>query len=372
MEFVLLIVFIVVWGIQLSYYLVVFSKLSFYKFPLVDQKVERAVSIIIAARNEEMQLKKLIPVLLNQQYTDFEIVVVDDRSDDHTYDYLFEMAKQTKRLKVVRVDTTPDKVSSKKYALTLGIKAASNAYLLLTDADSIPASPYWIKHMQEGFSTSDKEIVLGYSPYYREKGFLNLCIRFDTFFTAFQYLSFAMKKWTYMGVGRNLAYTKHLFMKYKGFHRHLTIISGDDDLFINQAATSHNVEIVIHPDSLVYSIPKQSWKEWWQQKKRHLSVGKYYKWTDQLLIILFTSSSLLFHVLFFILILSLDLGKWMVVAVSLYVIRMSIVTVFQYLASQKLKEKISPFLLPLLGFLHTWYYAGMGVIAAFSKKVKWK
>src|SRR5690606_6056352 len=133
----------------------------------------------------------------------------------------------------------------KKFAMLVGIKSAKNNHLIFTDADCYPASNNWLAEMAAGF-TDENKIVLGYGAYEKQKGFLNTCIRFDAFMIAIQYLSAAIKKSPYMGVGRNLAYTKELFFEEKGFSNHYHINSGDDDLFVNGAATENNTSVCIH------------------------------------------------------------------------------------------------------------------------------
>src|SRR5690606_34092381 len=161
----------------------------------------------------------------------------------------------------------------KKFALSLGIKAAQYEHLVFTDADCVPESSDWLTHMAGAFS-GGKEIVLGYSPYLRRAGMLNALIRFETFHTAMSYLSYALKGKPYMGVGRNMAYTKSLFFRGKGFASHMHIASGDDDLFVNQNATPHNTTICIHPEAHVWSEPKTTFSAYARQKTRHAGASK--------------------------------------------------------------------------------------------------
>src|SRR5690606_2290123 len=115
----------------------------------------------------------------------------------------------------------------------------------------------------------EKEIVLGYSPYFKYPGLLNRLIRFETTHTAMSYVSYALRGNAYMGVGRNVAYTKSLFYKGKGFNKHMHIKSGVDDLFVKRIATRTNTVIYLHPDALMLSVPKETWKIYYKQKARH-------------------------------------------------------------------------------------------------------
>ena len=146
---------------------------------------------------------------------------------------------------------------------------------MLSDADCYPVSDQWLKLMASNFS-GDIKIVLGYGGYERKKGFLNMLIRYETTFTAIQYLSFAITGLPYMGVGRNLAYEKALFFDTKGFAGHYHLLSGDDDLFVNKNATKHNCAVEFSAGSHTLSRPETTFRAWIKQKKRHLSAGSHY------------------------------------------------------------------------------------------------
>src|SRR5688572_33381892 len=129
--------------------------------------------------------------------------------------------------------------------------------------------------MQDAY-TNGVEVVLGYGAYYKRPGMLNKLIRFETFHSALQYFSLALAGLPYMGVGRNLSYKKELFLRNKGFSSINHVLSGDDDLFINQVATKHNVNVVLDQEAFTLSEPKRRFKDWIRQKNRHYSTGKYY------------------------------------------------------------------------------------------------
>jgi len=237
------------------------------------------VSIIVCAHNELNNLQALLPLLYKQQYSTFEIVVVEDTSYDGTLDFLLAQKEQYPALKIVWLRERPEHVSGKKYALTLGIRAATYNHLLLTDADCRPATNRWIQMMMQNWD-GDQDFVIGYSPYQTRPGLLNAFIRYETLHTGMMYLGAAIRGYPYMGVGRNLAYQKLFFLVRGGFRGFWHVTGGDDDLFVNRHATAANTVVVIHPDAHTYSIPKTSWRAYLRQKIRHLSVGKLYKQLD--------------------------------------------------------------------------------------------
>lgn len=236
------------------------------------------VSVIVSARNEEDNLTTYLQALLEQDYPQYEVIVVNDGSEDRTQMVLEEYRLKYSNLHITFVPTEARVTSSKKLALTLAVKAANYEYLLLTDADCVPESNQWIKRMMAGICEQDeKQIVLGYSPYFPEHTAVNDAIRFDTLFTGLHYMGRAIAGHPYMGVGRNMLYRKSMFMAQKGFAGLLMMRSGDDDLFVNKVATHNNVAVSCSPDSLCWSVPKRTYAEWLMQKRRHLSVSPHYK-----------------------------------------------------------------------------------------------
>jgi biofilm PGA synthesis N-glycosyltransferase PgaC len=282
-------------------YYLISSHRSLSKYQVSDElpQVNIPVSVIISARNEAQNLTEYLPYILEQNYPDFEVVVVNDCSSDNSDEVLEAFKHRYQQLKVVTITEHVRFKTGKKFALTLGIKAAKNEHLLFTDADCKPESNNWIARMAAHFNDKT-QLVLGYSPYFKTGGFLNSLIRFETLKTAINYLSAALNDDPYMGIGRNLAYTKTLFFANKGFAAHMHVISGDDDLFVNQNATAANTAIEIHPESFVYTEAKNSFSALYRQKKRHMGVGKLYRNNHRRLLSFDALSGLLLYILFII------------------------------------------------------------------------
>src|SRR5690606_26142215 len=150
--------------------------------------------------------------------------------------------KQYPQLRIVQLEKNKHRQFGKKMPLTVGIKGAKHNHLVMIDADCYPVTKNWLRTLVSNY-TEGKEIVIGFGPYETEKGFLNRLIRFDTVSIAITYLSFARIGLPYMAVGRNMSYTKTKFFEVDGFKKHYHIQSGDDDLFMKDAATKKNVAI---------------------------------------------------------------------------------------------------------------------------------
>jgi cellulose synthase/poly-beta-1,6-N-acetylglucosamine synthase-like glycosyltransferase len=307
--FYVFIAFCAVTTIQLFYYLFFFSRLAFYKTKEKHQTQQHPVSVIICARDEDERIAKNLPGVLVQEYpSTHEVIVVNDNSVDDSKYILAELKKTFKKLQIIDLMQEAKLIEGKKYPLSVGIKEAKHEIVLLTDADCVPSSEHWLHKMQDGFSNG-VEVVLGYGAYNKFPSFLNKVIRFETFHTALQYLSYALAGIPYMGVGRNLAYKKNVFFRNKGFSNINYIPSGDDDLFINKVANKKNTAIVVDKDAFTLSDPKKTWRDWKRQKNRHYSTGKFYKSSHKFLLGLYTLSFVFFYPLFIAALLFFD-WRW--------------------------------------------------------------
>ena len=344
------------------------SKLNRHKTTEAPPDVIIPVSVIISARNESANLRENLPSILDQNYADFEVVVINDCSYDDSGDVLDELKAKYERLKVVTITEHDRFKTGKKFALTLGIKAAKNEYLLFTDADCVPASEHWISYMAANFTRAD-QIVLGYSPYKKTSNFLNPFIRFETIKTAINYFSSAAIGDAYMGIGRNMAYTKTLFFGAKGFAAHMHVLSGDDDLFVNQNATPANTAIEINPDAFVYTDAKTSLKSLFRQKKRHFGVGKLYKARHRRMLSIDALSGFLFYILLTI---SLVFNFEPLLALGLFMFRL----IFQLIIYSKLFKRLDGrdllWYLPFFDAIYYIYLNTFGLIGTFIKTTQWK
>ncbi len=358
-------------AIQVFFYLFVFTRLLAKKIKRPAPEGCPGVSIIVCAWNERDNLEELLPLLDNQDYPEYEVLVLDDRSTDGSEEFLQEYCATSLRVRTIRVEEVYGHITPKKYAVTIGQKHARYAVTLMTDADCRPEGPRWITSMAAHL-TDRRQIVLGFSPYYRKKGLLNWLIRCETFYTAVQYLSFAASGVAYMGVGRNLMYRKDLFFANRGFYGHSKVLGGDDDLFINQAATFRNVAVNIDPDSFMYSFPKTTWSEWFLQKKRHLGVGKLYRTRNQVLLGLLSGS----HVWVWLMaLLNLVIGVlthdlWLLkVTAAIFGARWLLQWIILGFLNTRLGATISGWGIPLLDLALFLYYLLMGGRAVFRKNV---
>ena len=364
--------------LQLIYLLIIFGRTAWFKpNPKTgyNQVNQEGVTVLIAARNEYGYLKTLIPKLFEQEYPEYEVMVVNDRSTDRTKRLLEDMMQIYPKLRTVTIQFTTELVTSKKYALTLGIKVAKNDVLLLTDADCMPNSNQWIRKMTEAVRLEGKTFGIGYSGYLEKSSVLNSWIQFETILTALFYLSFGLWKAPLIGIGRNLCYRKSFFLEVNAFKGLWKLQGGDDDLFVNKYVSGKNSAIIMDPEASTLSEPKEAWKDYLKQKKRHLNTGKYYKKLDQQKIGFFAISHALFWIgglgLLFYFGFRMEWEQFSLIF-GIIVLRFSLLTLVFRHAAKTIQGKV-PKMNPILNdLLYLGYFWVWGSVSYKAKNIQWK
>jgi glycosyltransferase involved in cell wall biosynthesis len=352
-EGILKLILIISFLIQIFYWLFFYFRIAFIKNSETSIE-EKGISVIICAKNEAENLKNFLPKFLNQKYSNFELIIVNDNSSDNTEEILVNFKKEYKNLYFTNIESEQIVNHGKKIPLSIGIKAAKNEILVMSDADCYPVSEEWLSEINNSY-TENTEIVLGYGGYDNSNGLLNKIIRFDAMFIGLQYMTFAKAGIPYMGTGRNLSYKKSLYYKMKGFSSHYHIISGDDDLFVNTASDKKNTISLISSKSYTRSVSKTTLGDFIKQKRRHLSTGKFYKFWHKTILGTEIFSRFLFYSSLIVLSILLPDSY---ILLYLFALRFIIQSIITKIASDKFKEKgiayFTLFLDILLPLLNLW------------------
>lgn len=235
-----------------------------------DSSKTPLVSVIVEAENEAEYLSELLPLLLKQDYPNFEVVVVNNGSTDETDILLESFEEKHKNLYHTFLPHSLDRYGFRKMALTLGIKAAKGDILLFIESYSRPLSSEWIKTMVNKLEEG-KDIVLGYSNMKRTSAFWTRIAAFDNLLFSLQYLSAALNGQTYTGTYRNLAFRRHLFFDNKGFSGYL-YLENSEDVFINKIATKDNAAVCLEKEGFTETISGKYGL--WKQIKQSYSAAR--------------------------------------------------------------------------------------------------
>jgi len=353
--------------VQLFYYAFFFFRLAMYK-PSKSASHSEPITVIICAWNEEDNLKKNLQSILEQDYPEFEVIVVNDHSRDETDLLIQAWQLKYEHLRVINLSRENAQMRGKKFAISMGIKGAKYDNLVFTDADCRPKSKHWLRGMTEGLK-DEKQLVLGYGGFEKRSGIFNKLYRYEAVHIAMQYMSYALAGMPYMGVGRNLAYKKELFFQTKGFIKHRHVASGDDDLLVNEVSTGKNTSIQIEKDTHTVSEPSENFSAWWIQKRRHLSAGSFYKLSSKLFLGIFTLTHLLFYLSFFG-VLSTPTLYWVALCgIALkWIVHLSIISVVTRLLDER-----DLLLFSLLGDLFTPFFnTAVAISNRINPPIRWR
>lgn len=354
---------------QILYYLIVYGRVAFFKENKLTtdekQKYTPSVSVVMCVKDDAYNLEKKLPIILEQEYPNFEVVVVNDASKDETEYVLRVLQEIYPNLNVVNLYNNVNGFLGKKYPLSLGIKSAKNEIILLTESDTMPLNYNWITTMVKGFKQK-KDIVLGFTNFEQKPTFLNTLMHYENLTSAMNYLGNAILNNPYMGQGRNMAYKREFFFETGGFISQYNISVGDDDLFINKNANSKNTSVIINKESINLSSPKEKREEWVIQKKKHFKSMSHFKLKDKIISTLMPFATLLIYV-------SVALSivfqfPWQY-AILLLVLKYTFQIIVYYKSSKTLATKQVAFLSPLLEVLFLFINTTIRFFTLFTKKI---
>jgi len=330
---------------NLSYWLILFVKLLFLHNNYKETSSEYSVSLVVCIKNGLRHLSNINSYLKTLRNSD-QLVIVDDFSTDGTLGNLKHINDEKMRVVSASIDQ-----KGKKMALKEGIESSNCELILLTDIDCQPRAETWRENITMAFDEKI-DLVLGYGAYKKIPGMLNAFIRHETLMTAIQYMSYAKAGMPYMGVGRNMAYKKQLFLASDRFESHKDIASGDDDLFVSSVANGHNTAVSMHPDSFTESVPAKTFSEFSQQKARHVSTASRYKLLVKILLFIYAAS----HILSYVLPILLFFLGFYTFAIGAFLSRLLVSWLIYYKLATKFEEEDLGLLYPFLDLLMILYY----------------
>jgi glycosyltransferase involved in cell wall biosynthesis len=332
----------------------------FTAFPAVSREEPEAktvpVSLVVCARNELKNLQDHLPLWLKQDHPEFELIVVNDRSWDTSEAFLDEEAAKDKRLRAIHLHDHDRDLVGKKFALTIGIKAAKNERVVLTDADCRPADASWLRRMTD---RGDRPFfVLGYGAV-QGRGFSGMLSEFETQTGAMHWMSWSNRGQAYMGVGRNLSYTRSMFLGQNNFSQYMHIPGGDDDLFIQNALSAYKARVLLHPNAFTFSPAKSGVVQWKQQLRRHMSTAAFYPFLPKFLLGLWGATSILYWLA--VCVLPFFSFLWSPMILGVLSARFVFFQLFMQIGSFRLGKwwmaLLTPILEPLLLLLQMWAHA---------------
>ncbi len=276
------------------------------------------VSVVLTAHNDAAWLRENLVYLLEQDYPNFEVVVVNYLSTDDTEYVLRFLKDYYPHLKIVPFKEDVNLFQGKKYPLSIGIKSAANDILLLADPDCTPKNLQWLRGMVRGYRDKNTKLVLGYCGLKRTRTLLGVMQQYDALAYGAHYLGSALLGHPYTGSGRNLSYRRSFFFDRGAFISHYDVADGSDDLFVYQNANRHNTSVCIDADAVLFAEPKKSFSLWHQERLHRIGTRNRHSFISRLAEVITPTANLIFYLAAVLLLLQGTL-PWPVVAAILAV-----------------------------------------------------
>jgi glycosyltransferase involved in cell wall biosynthesis len=335
----ILIIFGVITLIQLVYYYVIYGRFAFHRKKAALGFRDIPVSVVIVVRDDAAQVLQTLPYLLEQQYSFFEIVIVNDRSrDEYSLQAIKEYKERYPNIKIVDLSTAVSTSRGKKMAISMGIKCATYDHILLTSPNSIPASKQWLSMMAQNFQFQ-KKIVLGYSTFTKKRTPYSHFLHFDNLIGAMQYFSHALFRSTYRGDLNNLAFVRPLFYQQKGFISYNHLLYGEEDIFVYRAANKNNTAIEFAPEATTVRQHIPEYRYWRLHKISLCFTRKYNSFKNRCLLGFYELTNLLFYVMLAIaIVVSLHQPIALYIALGIALLRIISMYVVMGISAKKLQE----------------------------------
>jgi glycosyltransferase involved in cell wall biosynthesis len=250
-------------------------KIGAWRTPISSSPLQKSkYTIIVCLHNEAERVDRLVNALLDQTPSPPQILLIDDGSTDDTLSLLKNWEEKIEFISVIGLALGG---KGKKTPLAVAIKKARFPLLLCTDADCIPGSRVWASTMVNELETK-YDLKIGVSLPLHSRGLLGRLQIFESERIAQNYIGMAESGFPYMGVGRNIAFTKSCWAITGGFKNHMDLASGDDDLFVQDVSEAGlRVGTEVSKNGQCHSIWPNTWLGWMKQMRRHLTTGPRYK-----------------------------------------------------------------------------------------------
>ena len=212
-----------------------------------------SVSVVMYANNDGDWLRKFLPSFLEQDYpAKYEVIVVNDGSVDNSRDIVADYMSTYAHLRHTFAPAESRGLSRKKLSLMIGIKAAKYDKILITNANSRPATKDWLALMMRNFANG-VQVVIGYSlPHFKDDHGAGKYYRvWDNVREAMRYINAAIKGKPYRGTAYNLAFEKAEFFEKKGFAKAMFLNWGEDDAWLKVMIKRDNTRCESDPSARV-------------------------------------------------------------------------------------------------------------------------
>ena len=290
-ELVLLTVFGVLFLLRLLHLFLFTGRVLFRKKVDNNEAEKKPLSLILTIRNEEENLKNNLPKILSLENIDFEMVVVDDFSQDNSYLILGLLKDRYKRLTISALNQ--ETKFSTKLALNIAIKATNNKWILTVPVSLAEVAAEWLDYISQA-TNNEKNVVIGYSTVARSKGFYNRLTRIENYFSYLKSTGYILNGIPFVYSVENVAFQKEKYFEIGGFGQKVTEHYANLELVINSFIRKKTTAVLFNKESSIRKTEVVKRADYFDLLKKSIRIESHLSSSKRVILFLIEFGKLLF------------------------------------------------------------------------------
>lgn len=334
----------------------------------VNHTTAAPISLIYTVRNEEIRLKNNMAPVLSINGVDFEVIVVDDFSQDNSFQVLGMLRGRSDRLKVSTLQQ--ETRFSTKMAQNLALKAASYDWILTVPISYENATPEWISGISNALDNS-KTVVLSYCSAQNSGGFINRIYRIENYLSFTKSVGFILNNLPFIYSEENVAFQKKKYFEIGGHGLKISEPYANLELLINFFIRKKTTTILFQSDTAIKKTEDLIWNDYLDILKKSLRIEKHLTGSRKAVLAFDEFTKIVFPPLTIaVFILLFDL--WPLLSALLFILltsRLFIIKIMQNRLNERkifLSSLVYDLILPYFKLFYRWYFNNRG------QKQKWK
>jgi len=370
-EWILLGAFLFVYLVRL-YHLVFFTGRIIFsgrKEVIANEQAMEPISILLTVRNEEENLKRLLPQLLTINTVKYEVIAVDDYSLDNTYSVLGSFRHQYSHFKISSLNE--ETRFSAKLAQNIALKAAQNAWVLILPVEAQQVTRDWLGGFAVNTTTQNRNVLVGYSGIEAARGWYNLLCRIENFEQQIRSAGFISNGIPFVYFEENVAFRKKEYFDIGGYGQKTKEPYANLELIINQFIKKRNTVLLMNQNTSLRRSVRTEKDDFYNLLQRSYRIERYLpKWKRMALD--FENFTQLLFLPFLVLLIVMFFDLWPVTVILTGILLLGKIIMIKILQNRLNEPKIFITSLVYGAFMsyyklfYRWYYSRS------SRHNKWK
>jgi glycosyltransferase involved in cell wall biosynthesis len=276
-------IFLMIYIARLTYLFLFTGKIIFRKIKPNDSEKQTPISLILTIRNEEEMLRKNLPALLTIDGVDYEVIAVDDFSQDNTYLVLGSLKKQYRRLKISSLNE--ETRFSLKLSQNIAIKATSHEWVLPVPVSILEPNADWLLSVVKALK-EDGSVVIGYTSIEPKNSIINRIYRTGNYWLFMKSIGYTLNGIPLVYSDENLAFKKQKYFDLGGYGTKIKEPYANLELLINKFIRKKNSSILFTPESVIRKTQEIHWNDYFDMVKKGFRLEKHLSFSKQLFLLI--------------------------------------------------------------------------------------